>query len=53
MNIPPELRSLIESGAHERLVALNPDGESKSPRTDGQCKAMGGQATSIKSVRET
>ena len=26
MQIPPELRALIESGAHAHLVTLNPDG---------------------------
>ena len=26
MKIPPELRALIESGAHAHLVSLNPDG---------------------------
>jgi PPOX class probable F420-dependent enzyme len=26
MNIPPELKSLIESGAHAHIVTMNPDG---------------------------
>ncbi|MBI5933644.1 MAG: hypothetical protein HY867_08040 [Chloroflexi bacterium] len=40
MQIPPPLRSLIESGCHAHTVTLNADGESKSPRADGQCKAL-------------